>query len=507
MSRCRTPPGGGGGPPSTTQPGQPTTVVVQTTPNTVVTATGAGVKAVGQEQQAGQGEAEGEAEEEGDHHRPWSGQPRRAAHRRGLLEHPERTSPVERTRRTPAPICGARRRRPTDEPEEKHVPQQTQQHVTATQWQRRSSSSACVALLVAAAGSRKPGAGGRQRRRPRRHRRSTPRPGSSCERSSQRTQAPRARPRTVKVFPQFRSDFRPTTLLVLGEAKDAKGVRWLKLSLPMRPNGRKGWVKAAAVQMRPVRRSIVIDLSARKLRVLEGGRTRYATRVAIGRRGMETPTGATSTSRPRSSPRSASSARSHSRRAPTPSSPSGRAAASSASTARRCRRCSVRRCRTAAFACRTLRRSCSSGSLVRARRSRSSRRTPRSLGELEARFQRIGERTMRRARTDQERAGGIDAVCSREGEWQPGKRRAAPADRRAAGVGAHRHVDWPGHARRDLGGNEVEISLPSLPVSSRRRDAERRDRPPRGSPASRHGQSRQRLRTRRCAFGRDAECE
>jgi len=36
--------GGGGGEPSTTPPGQTTTVVVQTTPNTVVTATGAGVK-------------------------------------------------------------------------------------------------------------------------------------------------------------------------------------------------------------------------------------------------------------------------------------------------------------------------------------------------------------------------------------------------------------------------------------------------------------------------------
>ena len=40
-----TTPGGGGGPPTTTPPGQTTTVVVQTTPNTVVTATGAGVKA------------------------------------------------------------------------------------------------------------------------------------------------------------------------------------------------------------------------------------------------------------------------------------------------------------------------------------------------------------------------------------------------------------------------------------------------------------------------------
>jgi len=43
--RTQTTPGGGSGPPSTTPPGQTTTVVVQTTPNTVVTATGAGVKA------------------------------------------------------------------------------------------------------------------------------------------------------------------------------------------------------------------------------------------------------------------------------------------------------------------------------------------------------------------------------------------------------------------------------------------------------------------------------
>jgi len=96
---------------------------------------------------------------------------------------------------------------------------------------------------------------------------------------------------TIKIFPQFRTDFRPTTLLVLGMRTDAKGVRWLKLSMPMRPNGRTGWVKAAAVHMRPVRHAIVIDLSSRKLRVLERGKTRFATRVAIGRPGMETPTG------------------------------------------------------------------------------------------------------------------------------------------------------------------------------------------------------------------------
>jgi lipoprotein-anchoring transpeptidase ErfK/SrfK len=109
------------------------------------------------------------------------------------------------------------------------------------------------------------------------------------------TLAAHARPdagsRTLTVFRQFRGDFRPTTLLVLGERRGAHGVKWLKLSLPVRPNGRTGWVRATAVHTRAVDRRIVVDLSARRLRVLEGARLVYSTRVAIGRRGMETPTG------------------------------------------------------------------------------------------------------------------------------------------------------------------------------------------------------------------------
>jgi lipoprotein-anchoring transpeptidase ErfK/SrfK len=102
---------------------------------------------------------------------------------------------------------------------------------------------------------------------------------------------PSASSSTMKVFRQFRSDFRPTTLLALGERADARGVRWLRVSLPMRPNGRVGWVRASAVATRPVRRAIVVDLSTRTLRLVERGRTRFRTRVAIGRPGMETPTG------------------------------------------------------------------------------------------------------------------------------------------------------------------------------------------------------------------------
>ena len=103
--------------------------------------------------------------------------------------------------------------------------------------------------------------------------------------------APSAHARLIKLMPQFRRDFRPTTLLVLAETRDAKGQKWLKLSLPQRPNGTTGWARERALKLRSLRRTVVIDLSQRKLRVLEQGKTRYATRVAVGRRGMETPRG------------------------------------------------------------------------------------------------------------------------------------------------------------------------------------------------------------------------
>lgn len=120
---------------------------------------------------------------------------------------------------------------------------------------------------------------------------SYPRAGNILWRSVAARARPRASAPIVKVFPQFRKDFRPTTLLVLGQTRDAKGVIWLRVSVPIRPNGRTGWIRAAAVQSRPVRRTVVVDLSQRRLRVLERGKTRFGTRVAVGRPGMETPTG------------------------------------------------------------------------------------------------------------------------------------------------------------------------------------------------------------------------
>lgn len=103
--------------------------------------------------------------------------------------------------------------------------------------------------------------------------------------------APTASARRVATFTQYRKDFRPTVLQVLGKTQRAEGRQWLQVAVPGRPNGRRAWVDERRVLVRAVPRRIVVDLSQRKLRVVEHGRTRFATRVAIGRKGAETPTG------------------------------------------------------------------------------------------------------------------------------------------------------------------------------------------------------------------------
>jgi lipoprotein-anchoring transpeptidase ErfK/SrfK len=158
----------------------------------------------------------------------------------------------------------------------------THSHVNRQRPLRRTVLLACVCLIGAAAVSVSP-AGAKAPR--------YPRAGVILQARLAAHTQPDQSSRTLLVLPQFRRDFRPTTLLVLGERRGSQGAAWLRVSLPMRPNGRTGWVRASAVHTRPVERRIVVDLSSRTLRVVEHGHTRYTTRVAIGRRGAETPTG------------------------------------------------------------------------------------------------------------------------------------------------------------------------------------------------------------------------
>ena len=105
--------------------------------------------------------------------------------------------------------------------------------------------------------------------------------------------APRPDARRVTVLREFRADYRPQVVLALGQVADPDtgALAWYRISVPGRPNGRTGWIEAAAADVRPLKTLIRIDRSARSLEVWRGNRLALKTKVAVGRPGMETPLG------------------------------------------------------------------------------------------------------------------------------------------------------------------------------------------------------------------------
>ncbi len=67
---------------------------------------------------------------------------------------------------------------------------------------------------------------------------------------------------------------------------------WLGVIVAERPNGRLGWLRAGATRSAVARTSIVVDLSARRLRLLDDrGRALMTMTVAVGAPATPTPTG------------------------------------------------------------------------------------------------------------------------------------------------------------------------------------------------------------------------
>lgn len=77
-----------------------------------------------------------------------------------------------------------------------------------------------------------------------------------------------------------------TTLLVLDQ-RDG----WFHVSLPTRPNGSTGWVKAADVNVRHNDVSVQVDLGARKLTVFRGDSAAVESPIAVGEADTPTPSG------------------------------------------------------------------------------------------------------------------------------------------------------------------------------------------------------------------------
>lgn len=82
----------------------------------------------------------------------------------------------------------------------------------------------------------------------------------------------------------------PVWLQVRG-LKVVRGVRWVQVLMPVRPNGSKGWIRAADMVFRPIDLKIVIDLSEHRLTLLRGSTRLRSFEVATGTEENPTPTG------------------------------------------------------------------------------------------------------------------------------------------------------------------------------------------------------------------------
>ena len=84
----------------------------------------------------------------------------------------------------------------------------------------------------------------------------------------------------------------PTVFGVLGRVVGPGcGARWYRVQLPMKPNGIVGYVRAADVELFPVRTRILVQVGARRVTLFDGGREAFAAPIAVGSSATPTPLG------------------------------------------------------------------------------------------------------------------------------------------------------------------------------------------------------------------------
>jgi len=82
-----------------------------------------------------------------------------------------------------------------------------------------------------------------------------------------------------------------TVLPVIGHRTDARGVRWLKVRLPGRPNNATGWIRKARTYRTSTPWHVVVDLSERRVTVYRSGRAVRSFASVVGKVSTPTPRG------------------------------------------------------------------------------------------------------------------------------------------------------------------------------------------------------------------------
>lgn len=113
---------------------------------------------------------------------------------------------------------------------------------------------------------------------------------------AQETTAIRAQPsgnaRTIAKLRFLTEDKAAEVYVVLDARVDSSARRWLHIRVPMRPNGRTGWVLEGAVsRLYVVRTQLVIDRHGLRARLYRRGRQVWSASVGVGKDGTPTPRG------------------------------------------------------------------------------------------------------------------------------------------------------------------------------------------------------------------------
>ena len=106
----------------------------------------------------------------------------------------------------------------------------------------------------------------------------------------------RARPRSdaraiVSTHARTEDGF-PEVYLALRRWSDSRGQTWFKIRIPMRPNGRTGWVHGSALgPLYTVRTRLVVDRGSQRATLRRRGRKIWSAPVGVGKSSTPTPAG------------------------------------------------------------------------------------------------------------------------------------------------------------------------------------------------------------------------
>lgn len=104
-------------------------------------------------------------------------------------------------------------------------------------------------------------------------------------------QAPRATAKAITTVQPIAPLGGGPTVLVVKRAKRFDGRLWLRVLLPIRPNGRQGWIPANVARLQKNRMRVIIRQESRRLDLYRNGKRIARFPVAVGKASTPTPNG------------------------------------------------------------------------------------------------------------------------------------------------------------------------------------------------------------------------